>query len=76
MFVEARQIPANHNVTGTCGACGAPIISPMIWAGSGHPNEWCMDCGKKPVPRIPDVWGPVREMQSEGRNVKVTGAAK
>lgn len=56
------QIPANHNITGTCGSCGWPIISPMLWAGTGTPNEWCVNCGKHPKPIIAPHYGPVREM--------------
>jgi len=56
------QIPANHNVTGTCGECGWPIISPMLWGGTCPPSEWCMNCGKHPKPIVAPSFGPVREM--------------
>jgi len=58
--------PVNHNVTGTCGKCGGPIISPMIWSG-GDSNtpipEWCYKCGAHPKPAIPADYGPVKEME-------------
>lgn len=57
-----RVIPANHNVTGTCGKCGGPIISPMI-STNGNPDEWCMDCGARPKKIIAPEFGEVREMQ-------------
>jgi len=54
------QIPHNHNVTGTCGDCGGPIISPMMWSGTGQPSERCMNCGKRAKPLAPTT--PIREM--------------
>jgi len=55
------QIPVNHNVTGTCGCCGWPIISPVVQSGDTPPLEWCMNCGRHPKPAIA-TFGPVREM--------------
>ncbi len=55
-------IPINHNVTGTCGECGGPIISPIIRDGTGVPNEWCINCQRRPKPSIVARFGPIREM--------------
>lgn len=57
------MVPANHNVTGTCGKCGGPIIQPMMWAGTMPADEWCADCNTRPKKRIAETWGPVREME-------------
>ena len=57
------QIPANHNVTGTCGECGGPIISPILWSGTEQPNEWCMHCGQIPKSNIWARFGPIRTMK-------------
>lgn len=61
-----RIIPANHNVTGTCGKCGGPIITPVYWASSASgdmPPEWCADCGCIPKKEMRPDYGPIREMQ-------------
>lgn len=60
-----REIPVNHNVVGTCGCCGGPVISPMFWASTGHDDlpEWCMDCGRRPRKKITPVYGAVLEME-------------
>ncbi len=58
-------IPANHNVNGTCGACGGPLISPMFWAAGPDcaPTEFCTNCGKQAKPIIPLAYGPLRKMK-------------
>ena len=59
-------IPENHNVVGTCGKCGGPIISPMIWTTTESREsapEWCMNCGSKPKKIVYPNYGPVREME-------------
>ena len=65
---DVRIIPTSHNVVGTCGKCGGPIISPMIYCSGDTATpapEWCMDCGAKPRPEKPyPFYGPVREMES------------
>jgi len=53
-------------VIGTCGKCGGPVVSPVIWMSSesgGRPLKYCEDCGA--VPRQPEWsdWGPVIEME-------------
>jgi hypothetical protein len=59
-------IPANHNVTGTCGDCGGAIICPMLWSGNPFeryvPDERCMDCGKRPKIDIMPNFGKIRPM--------------
>ena len=60
-------IPENHNVIGTCGECGGPIITPVFWTQYGYNDhvgapEWCMGCGRKPKKVIFPNYGPVREM--------------
>lgn len=61
-------IPPNHNVTGTCGKCGGPVIAPIMWGGTltgngpATPPESCMDCGAIPKPFITPIHGPIREM--------------
>lgn len=57
------QIPVNHNIVGTCGNCGGPVISPMMWAGSGNPTRWCVCCGKHPNPVVYPAYGPILEMK-------------
>lgn len=59
---EYSQIPHNHNVTGTCGKCGGPIIQPIMFGGL-LVDERCYNCGAIPKPPIPSLWGPVKEMQ-------------
>ena len=59
---EYSSIPHNHNVTGTCGKCGGPIIQPILYGGiSGE--ERCFKCGAIPKPAIKSMWGPVKEME-------------
>lgn len=61
-----RIIPENHNVTGTCGECGGPIITPVYWASTNTadaPPEWCADCGRIPKKEVRMDYGPIREMQ-------------
>lgn len=63
-----RVFPENHNCVGTCGNCGGPIISTMIWSSDGTmdgPPEWCMDCGAKPKKEVKPDYGPIREMEHE-----------
>ena len=60
---NVRQIPTNHNVTGTCGKCGGAIVSPMLVGGTCQPDERCMDCGARPKPTIAPVYGPIRDMK-------------
>lgn len=53
--------------TGSCGNCGGPVISPLIWdetgtiTGSKRP-EYCAICRKEPKERGRFDWGPKREM--------------
>ncbi len=58
-----RQIPANHNVTGTCGKCGGPVLQHQIWAGMNPPPEYCMDCNAVPRDIIAPSYGPIRPMK-------------
>lgn len=62
------MLPPDHNVVGTCGHCGGPILSPIItWASSGATSprpEHCLDCGKSPKPIVSPAWGPIREMSN------------
>ena len=64
---DIRQIPTNHNVVGTCGKCGGPIISPIFWTSTEGPYEapleWCMDCGAKPKKIITASYGAIRKME-------------
>ena len=66
MNTVIMSIPINHNVVGTCGKCGGPIISPMIFTctdtGCGAP-EWCANCGAIPKQLVNPYYGPIREMQ-------------
>lgn len=60
-----RSIPVNHNVCGTCGKCGGPIIAPIFFASSAPGDaapEWCMDCGAIPKKEVRPDYGPIREM--------------
>jgi hypothetical protein len=63
-----KTIPTDHNVVGTCGKCGGPIICPIFWTstvGADNPfPEWCMDCGAKPKPVVYPSYGPIREMEA------------
>jgi len=63
-MVGVIQVPVGHNIIGTCGNCGGPIISPQMWAGSGPFPEWCYSCGAKPKGVIAASWGPLREMEA------------
>jgi hypothetical protein len=58
------QAPPNHNIVGTCGECGGPIISPMFISGTAQLDEHCAGCGRraKRVVTIP-AYGPIREME-------------
>jgi len=56
------QLPANHNIVGTCGVCGGPVVSPMMWAGTGNPPEHCHNCGRVPKVPIAHTFGPIRDM--------------
>lgn len=41
-----RTFPHGYNVIGTCGKCGGPIITPIMWVSTGTndpPPEFCMD---------------------------------
>jgi hypothetical protein len=59
------QIPADHNLVGTCGLCGGPVITPMIWGGStaSRPAAFCYHCNARAKPTIVASWGPIIEMQ-------------
>lgn len=57
-------VPPNHNVTGTCGRCGGPVVQPMIWSGTDPRPEWCLSCNARPKTPITEAWGPMREMES------------
>ena len=65
-------IPENHTVTGTCGKCGGPIISPLYFTTSStdincigtHYPERCLFCGATPKVTISPDYGPVREMNT------------
>lgn len=56
-------IPANHTITGTCGKCGGPVVSPIMWGGTSSPPEHCHQCGAIPKPLLQPAWGPLREMK-------------
>ena len=56
-------IPEGHNVVGTCGHCGGPIIQSMMCGGISPPPEACLHCGKAPKKAPFPIYGPVREMQ-------------
>jgi hypothetical protein len=61
------EITPNHNVVGTCGHCGGPVISPMMWGGSDTLPipKWCSYCQSHPKSKDPFVpaWGPILEME-------------
>ena len=59
------MILPNHNVVGTCGECGGPVVSPMLIAGHGPAHEFCQQCGKtaKPSAALLQPYGPLREMK-------------
>lgn len=57
------HVPANYNVTGTCGKCGGPIIQSVFWSGTAENPEWCTDCGAVPKPACHPAWGPLRDMR-------------
>ena len=60
-------VPNGMLLTGTCGACGGPILSPAIYFSDGTvnapPSGQCGTCGRHAKPDIEPTFGPVKEMQ-------------
>jgi hypothetical protein len=61
-MMQARVIPAGYNVVGTCGECGGPVLSPMMWGGNCEPKKHCMDCNRQAKPVTLPIWGPIMSM--------------
>lgn len=69
MSVTAPLIAdANWAIVGTCGSCGGPVKSPIIWdttgtySGSPRPCR-CAYCGKETIEHPGFNYGPKLEMK-------------
>jgi hypothetical protein len=63
---DVLVLPVNHSLAGTCGTCGGPIITPVMWSGpiGQQAPEYCMYCGKHPKKQIAPTYGPIKEMEN------------
>jgi len=56
-------IPEGHNVIGTCGACGGPIIQSMVQNGNIN-SSVCLRCGRHSK-HVEPLFGPIIEMEDQ-----------
>jgi hypothetical protein len=61
------MVPAGFILTGTCGACGGPLITPQVISSGGiayePPVETCMHCQRVAKTPVVANYGPIKEMQ-------------
>lgn len=62
-FPPRQNVSPDHDIVGTCSACGGPMVRPTYWAGSPevYPRPKCANCGKQQ--KVVARWGPVIEVE-------------
>lgn len=66
MSHDVPVIPDGNRIVGTCGVCGGPVTSPIVWCQSNivdGPPQICAVCGAHAKKILHEEYGPTLEME-------------